>query len=80
MSDGGPAADALSLLDWRRRVSAMYAQVRAIDDPVTGHAHWRTARDELFAAHLTKPVEWERLRAEIEKLTAGRDSAARSAA
>ncbi|MEY2502950.1 MAG: hypothetical protein QOI07_3284 [Verrucomicrobiota bacterium] len=33
-----------------------------------------------FAAHLTKPVEWERLRAEIEKLTAGRDSAARSAA
>jgi PAS domain S-box-containing protein len=33
-----------------------------------------------FAAHLTKPVEWERLRAEIEKLIAGRDSAARSAA
>jgi CheY-like chemotaxis protein len=33
-----------------------------------------------FAAHLTKPVEWERLRGEIEKLTAGRDSAARSAA
>lgn len=33
-----------------------------------------------FAAHITKPVDWDRLRAEIEKLTVGRDSAARSAA
>jgi PAS domain S-box-containing protein len=33
-----------------------------------------------FAAHLTKPVDWERLRAEIEKLTIARDSSARSAA
>lgn len=33
-----------------------------------------------FSAHLTKPVDWERLRAEIEKLTTARDSAARSAA
>jgi PAS domain S-box-containing protein len=33
-----------------------------------------------FAAHITKPVDWDRLRAEIEKLTTGRDSAARSAA
>jgi PAS domain S-box-containing protein len=33
-----------------------------------------------FAAHLTKPVDWDRLRAEIEKLTTQRDSAARSAA
>jgi CheY-like chemotaxis protein len=33
-----------------------------------------------FAAHLTKPVDWERLRAEIERLRPARDSAARSAA
>jgi PAS domain S-box-containing protein len=33
-----------------------------------------------FSAHLTKPVDWERLRAEIEKLTTARDSSARSAA
>jgi PAS domain S-box-containing protein len=33
-----------------------------------------------FAAHLTKPVDWERLRAEIERLRPKRDSAARSAA
>jgi PAS domain S-box-containing protein len=33
-----------------------------------------------FSAHLTKPVDWDRLRAEIEKLTAVSDSSARSAA
>ena len=33
-----------------------------------------------FAAHLTKPVDWERLRAEIEKLALARDAARRSAA
>ena len=33
-----------------------------------------------FSAHLTKPVDWDRLRAEIEKLALARDSAARSAA
>jgi CheY-like chemotaxis protein len=33
-----------------------------------------------FAAHLTKPVDWDRLRIEIEKLTTARDSATRSAA
>jgi nitrogen-specific signal transduction histidine kinase/CheY-like chemotaxis protein len=33
-----------------------------------------------FAAHLTKPVDWERLRSEIERLAPAKDSAARSAA
>ena len=33
-----------------------------------------------FAAHLTKPVDWDRLRAEIERLIPTKDSAARTAA
>jgi DNA-binding response OmpR family regulator len=33
-----------------------------------------------FAAHLIKPVDWEQLRVEIERLAARRDSAARTAA
>ena len=33
-----------------------------------------------FAAHLTKPVDWERLRAEIERIVPDKDSAARTAA
>jgi PAS domain S-box-containing protein len=33
-----------------------------------------------FAAHLTKPVDWDRLRGEIERIATAEDSAARSAA
>jgi nitrogen-specific signal transduction histidine kinase/CheY-like chemotaxis protein len=33
-----------------------------------------------FAAHLTKPVDWDRLRGEIERLLPAKDSATRSAA
>jgi PAS domain S-box-containing protein len=33
-----------------------------------------------FAAHLTKPVDWDRLRSEIERLTPAKDSASRTAA
>jgi hypothetical protein len=33
-----------------------------------------------FAAHLIKPVDWEQLKVEIERLTPPRDSAARTAA
>jgi CheY-like chemotaxis protein/anti-sigma regulatory factor (Ser/Thr protein kinase) len=33
-----------------------------------------------FAAHLTKPVDWDRLRAEIERLIPTKDSVARTAA
>jgi CheY-like chemotaxis protein len=33
-----------------------------------------------FAAHLTKPIDWDRLRAEIQRIVSTRDSAARSAA
>ena len=50
------AAPSLTLLDWRRRVSALYAQVRAADDPAAAHALWRTTRDELFARHPDSPL------------------------
>ena len=38
------------------------------------------SREAGFAAHLTKPVDWERLRSEIDRLVVGKTSAARSAA
>ena len=46
----------LSLLDWRRRVHALYAEVRATPDPATAHDRWRTGRDELFATHPDSPL------------------------
>ncbi|HSR26792.1 MAG TPA: DUF1684 domain-containing protein [Candidatus Eisenbacteria bacterium] len=46
----------LTLLDWRRRVHALYAEVRAADDPKAAHRLWRTARDELLATHPDSPL------------------------
>ena len=46
----------LTLLDWRRRVHALYAQVRATPDPAAAHARWRSGRDELFAGHPDSPL------------------------
>lgn len=51
MSEG-----ALSLLDWRRRVSALYATVRQTTDPASAHQLWRAGRDELFSSHPESPL------------------------
>jgi uncharacterized protein (DUF1684 family) len=48
--------DALDIADWRQRVFALYAEVRASLDPAAGHDLWRRARDELFASHSASPV------------------------
>lgn len=50
------SAPSLSLLDWRRRVFALYAAVRAHDDPAAAHALWRAGRDDLFAHHPDSPL------------------------
>jgi len=41
----------LTLLDWRRRVAAIYAQVRAEPDPAVAHAYWVEQRRQLFREH-----------------------------
>jgi uncharacterized protein (DUF1684 family) len=46
----------LTLLDWRRRVHELYAQVRADGDPESAHERWRRGRDELFATHPDSPL------------------------
>jgi uncharacterized protein len=48
--------DALDVLDWRRRVFALYAAVRAESEPASGHDLWRRGRDELFAEHPASPL------------------------
>src|SRR5689334_8965709 len=48
--------DAYDVLDWRRRVFALYAAVRAEAEPASGHALWRRGRDELFAEHPASPL------------------------
>ena len=46
----------LTLLDWRRRVARLYAEVRSEPDPVAAHDHWRKTRDDLLRTHLDSPV------------------------
>lgn len=48
----------LTLLDWRRRVAALYADVRATadTDPTGALSRFRAGRDELFATHPDSPL------------------------
>jgi uncharacterized protein (DUF1684 family) len=46
----------LDLLDWKRRIFACYAEVRASNDPAEAWALWRGTRDELFASHSQSPI------------------------
>ena len=48
--------DAYDVVDWRRRVFALYAAVRADSDPAAAHDRWRRGRDELFATHPATPL------------------------
>jgi uncharacterized protein (DUF1684 family) len=48
----------IALLDWRRRVSDLFADVRArySRDPRDAHRRWRERRDELFRRHSQSPL------------------------
>jgi uncharacterized protein (DUF1684 family) len=54
----GSTTDRLWLADWRRRVAALYADVRAMaaTDPAAALAHWRAVRERLFREHPQSPV------------------------
>jgi uncharacterized protein (DUF1684 family) len=43
------------LLDWRRRIFALYAEVRAAGDPRTAWEHWVAVRAELYRDHPQSP-------------------------
>ena len=48
--------DAYDIVDWRRRVFALYAEVRANPDVAAAHEHWRRVRDDLMATHAASPL------------------------
>ena len=53
LDDGGR----LALWDWRRRVAALYADVRAARDPKIAWWRWRETRDQLLRDHPQSPLE-----------------------
>ncbi len=50
----------LDLLDFKRRVHALYARVRADPDPARGFAAWVAERDDLYAHHPQSALPPER--------------------
>lgn len=46
----------LTLLDWRRRTTALWTAARSSTDPETGWQTWRDGRDELFASSPDSPL------------------------
>lgn len=47
----------LTLLDWRRRVAALWTAARSSADPEAGWRTWRDGRDDLFAHHPDSPLD-----------------------
>jgi uncharacterized protein (DUF1684 family) len=47
--------DQLTLLDWKRRVFALYAEVRAGDDAEAAWRRWCRVRAELYRSHPQSP-------------------------
>jgi uncharacterized protein (DUF1684 family) len=52
-------AGPLELLDWKRRVLALYAAVRDEPEPERAWALWRETRDRLYRTHPQSPLEPE---------------------
>lgn len=48
----------LDLLDYRRRVSELYAAVRAENQPEAAQRHWRQVRDDLFGNHTQSALDF----------------------
>ncbi|MDQ3878787.1 MAG: DUF1684 domain-containing protein [Actinomycetota bacterium] len=46
----------LQLLDWKREIFELYANIRRHDDPRTAWARWRDVRDRLFRDHPQSPL------------------------
>jgi uncharacterized protein (DUF1684 family) len=70
-------ADALALLDWRRQVASLYAEVRAAHDAREGHRIWQAGRNTLLGSHPQSPVPADRRAAFTSVPVAGYDPAFR---
>ena len=48
--------DALALLDWKRRIFSLYAEIREMTDTRAAWTTWRETRDQIFRSHPQSPV------------------------
>jgi uncharacterized protein (DUF1684 family) len=48
--------DIATVLDWKRRVFALYERIRFTEDPLQAWDDWRRTRDALFKTHPQSPI------------------------
>jgi uncharacterized protein (DUF1684 family) len=53
-------ANALPLLDWRRQVAFLYAEIRATPEPRIAHEIWQAGRNRLLRSHPESPIPADR--------------------
>ncbi|MBA2312854.1 MAG: DUF1684 domain-containing protein [Actinobacteria bacterium] len=51
-----PPENIPGLMDWKRRIFNLYANVRAADDAAGAWKLWRRTRDEMFGRHAQSPI------------------------
>ena len=51
-----PVADVLFLLEWRRRIAELYAEIREAPDPQIAWRRWHETRARLFREHPQSPI------------------------
>jgi uncharacterized protein (DUF1684 family) len=54
--DGPAVEDTVALLDWRRRIAELYAEIRSTRDARSGRRRWSEERARLFREHPQSPV------------------------
>ena len=52
--------NALPLLDWRRQVASLYAEIRATPEPGAAHRIWQDGRNRLLRSHPQSPIPPDR--------------------
>jgi uncharacterized protein len=60
------AREVFDLLDWKRRIFALYAEIRTTADPRTGWDRWRAIRRDLIGRHPQSPIRDADVRASFE--------------
>jgi uncharacterized protein (DUF1684 family) len=55
----------ISLWDWRRTITDLYADIRGHQDPRAAHRRWQAARSELFANHPQSPIDEDKRNGKI---------------
>ena len=46
----------VDLLDWKRRIFALYQDIRSSIDPASAWNDWRQTRDDMFRSHPQSPI------------------------